>query len=40
MILDHNGHASEEVRTQPDFYYESNFGNFTELIDYVLDIIS
>lgn len=35
--LDHTGHASEEVRTQPDFYYESAFGNFTELIDYVLD---
>jgi len=34
--LDHTGHASEEVRTQPDFYYESSFGNFTELIDYVL----
>lgn len=34
--LDHTGHASEEVRTQPDFYYESTFGNFTELIDYVL----
>jgi C-terminal processing protease CtpA/Prc len=34
--LDNTGHASEEVRTQPDFYYESTFGNFTELIDYVL----
>jgi len=38
--LDHTGHASEEVRTQPDFYYESNFGNFTELIDYVLTNLS
>ena len=36
MILDHTGHASEEVRTQPDFYYESSFDNHTELIDYVL----
>ena len=35
--LDHTGHASEEVRTQPDFYYESTFGNFTELINYVLN---
>ncbi len=35
--LDHTGHASEEVRTQPDFYYESTFGNYTELIDYVLN---
>lgn len=34
--LDHTGHASEEVRTQPDYYYESTFGNFTQLIDYVL----
>ena len=34
--LDHTGHASEEVRTQPDIYYESSFGNHTELIDYVL----
>ena len=36
MGLDHTGHANEEVRTQPDIYYESAFGNFTELIDYVL----
>jgi hypothetical protein len=34
--LDHNGYASEEVRTQPDVIYDSAFGNFTELIDYVL----
>ena len=34
--LDHTGHASEEVRTQPDFYYESSFDNHSELIDYVL----
>lgn len=34
--LDHTGHASEEVRTQPDFYYESSFNNHTELVDYVL----
>ncbi|MFX1329358.1 MAG: S41 family peptidase [Promethearchaeota archaeon] len=35
--LDHTGHANEEVRTQPDFYYESSFDNHTELINYVLD---
>jgi len=35
--LDHTGHANEEVRTQPDFYYESSFDNHTELIQYVLD---
>ncbi|MFX1533699.1 MAG: S41 family peptidase [Promethearchaeota archaeon] len=35
--LDSTGHASEEVRTQPDVYYESAFGNFNELIDYVRD---
>jgi len=34
--LDHTGHASEEIRTQPDFYYESTFNNHTELIDYIL----
>ncbi len=34
--LDHTGHASEEVRTQPDFYYESNFNNHTEVIDFIL----
>jgi hypothetical protein len=34
--LDINGEANEEVRTQPDVYYESAFGNFTELIDYVI----
>ena len=35
--LDDTGHANEEVRTQPDFYYESSFDNHTELIHYVLD---
>jgi len=33
--LDQTGHSSEEYRTQPDVFYESSFGNFTELIDYV-----
>ena len=33
--LDDTGHSNEEYRTQPDVYYESDFGNFTELIDYV-----
>ena len=37
MGLDHTGHANEEVRTQPDYYYESTFGNHNELIEYVLD---
>lgn len=31
------GHANEEVRTQPDIYYESAFGNWNELINYVID---
>ena len=35
--LDTSGHANEEVRTQPDVYYESAFGNFSELIDYVIN---
>ena len=34
--LDCNGYASEEARTQPDVFYESSYGNFTELIDFVL----
>jgi C-terminal processing protease CtpA/Prc len=34
--LDYNRYASEEVRTQPDVFYESSYGNFTELIDFVL----
>ncbi|NHJ48894.1 MAG: hypothetical protein FK733_14005 [Asgard group archaeon] len=34
--LDIDGQANEEIRTQPDVYYESAFGNFTELIDYVI----
>jgi C-terminal processing protease CtpA/Prc len=35
--LDATGHANEEVRTQPDVYYESAFGNWNELIDFVID---
>ena len=38
--LDGNGYSNEEVRTQPDKYYESDFGNFNELINYVIDDIS
>jgi C-terminal processing protease CtpA/Prc len=34
--LDGTGHANEEVKTQPDVYYESSFGNFDELINYVI----
>ena len=35
--LDATGQANEEVRTQPDIYYESAFGNWNELINYVID---
>ncbi|MBD3193220.1 MAG: hypothetical protein GF308_21480 [Candidatus Heimdallarchaeota archaeon] len=35
MGLNVNGYANEEVRTEPDVLYESSFGNWTELIDYV-----
>ena len=38
--LDATGHANEEVRTQPDVYYESAFGNWDELIDFVVDDLS
>ena len=34
--IDEMGFANEEVRTQPDFIYESTFGNFSELIDYAI----
>ena len=34
--LDYTGNANEEVRTQPDVYYESEFGNWNELINYVI----
>jgi C-terminal processing protease CtpA/Prc len=37
--LDATGHANEEVRTQPDVYYESAFGNWNELINFVIDDI-
>ncbi|MHA1906167.1 MAG: S41 family peptidase [Candidatus Thorarchaeota archaeon] len=33
--LEQNGEANEEWRTIPDFYYESAFGDFDELIEYV-----
>lgn len=39
MGLDHLGNSNEEVRTQPDVFYESDFGDYNELIDYVLSII-
>jgi hypothetical protein len=39
MGLDNLGNANEEIRTQPDVYYESRFGEFYELIDYVLSIV-
>lgn len=36
MSLDWTGHANEEVRTQPDVYYESPFMNHDELINFIL----
>ena len=39
--LDSTGHVNEEVRTQPDVFYESAFGNWTELIDFTMaDLLS
>jgi tetratricopeptide (TPR) repeat protein len=38
--IDYNGDANEEVKTQPDVYYESSYGNSNELIDYVLETFS
>ncbi|UCH92814.1 MAG: peptidase, partial [Candidatus Aminicenantes bacterium] len=35
MGIDYTGHANEEVRVQPDVYYESEYGNDDELIEYV-----
>ncbi len=35
--LDETGHANEEVRTQPDVFYESAFGNWNELIDFTIE---
>ena len=34
--FDSTGYANEEVRTQADVYYESSYGNFDELRNYVL----
>lgn len=34
--IDYNGNAIEEVKTQPDIYYESSYNNKDELINYVL----
>jgi C-terminal processing protease CtpA/Prc len=36
MGIDYTGNANEEVRVQPDVYYESEFGNNDELIEYVI----
>ncbi|MHA2053038.1 MAG: S41 family peptidase, partial [Candidatus Hodarchaeales archaeon] len=38
--LDIAGNANEETRTQPDYYYESSFGNFNELINFVIQELS
>jgi len=38
--LENNGEASEESRTHPDVYYESSFGDFNELIEFVIDDIT
>ena len=35
--LNEDGYANEEFHTVPDVYYESAKGNWSELIDYVLD---
>lgn len=35
--LDNNGYANEEVRTQPDVFFESSYGNWDELIEFVID---
>jgi hypothetical protein len=35
--LDSSGYANEEVRTQPDVYYESEYGNNNELINFVIN---
>jgi hypothetical protein len=35
--LDETGHANEEVRTQPDVYFESAFGDWNALINFVID---
>ena len=35
MGIDYTGRANEEVRVQPDVYYEWEFGNLSELVDYV-----
>ena len=35
--LNHDGKANEEFRTQPDVYYESEFGNWDELILYTMN---
>ncbi len=32
-----NGHANEETHTPPDVYYESSAGNWSELIDFVIN---
>lgn len=37
MGIDYTGHANEEVRVKPDYYYESEFGNRDELIEYVIE---
>jgi hypothetical protein len=39
--LDSTGHVNEEVRTQPDVFFESAFGDWNALIDFAIaDILS
>jgi C-terminal processing protease CtpA/Prc len=38
--LDSDGNANEEVRTQPDVFFESSFGKWDELIEFVIDDIT
>ncbi len=35
MGIDYTGHSNEVVRVQPDVYYESEIGDFDELIEYI-----
>ena len=36
MGIDYTGHSNEVVRVQPDIYYESEIGNFNELLEFVI----
>lgn len=40
MGIHADGTANEEIRTQPDVYYESDYGNFNQLIEHVRKLIN